>query len=107
MKVLMVTNAIAPDKLGGLERYVRELAATLVRKGHDVTTLSKRTDPTNRAHRPVTTAFACCGSRPRRSPIPCSWRSIPLAWHGRCTERWWEPTTTSSTATIRSRCRPS
>ena len=43
MKVLMVTNAVAPDKLGGLERYVRELAATLVRKGHDVTTLSKRT----------------------------------------------------------------
>ncbi|HEY5847784.1 MAG TPA: glycosyltransferase family 4 protein [Microlunatus sp.] len=45
MKVLMVTNAVAPDKLGGLERYVRELAAALVRKGHDVTTLSKRTDP--------------------------------------------------------------
>ena len=43
MRVLMVTNAVAPDKLGGLERYVRELAATLVRKGHDVTTLSKRT----------------------------------------------------------------
>lgn len=44
MKVLMVTNAVAPDKLGGLERYVRELAAALVRKGHDVTTLSKQTD---------------------------------------------------------------
>jgi len=43
MKILMVTNVVAPDKLGGLERYVRELAATLVRKGHDVTTLSKRT----------------------------------------------------------------
>lgn len=41
----MLTNAVAPDKLGGLERYVRELAAALVRKGHDVTTLSKRTDP--------------------------------------------------------------
>lgn len=45
MKVLMVTNAVAPDKLGGLERYVRELSAALVRKGHDVTTLSKQTDP--------------------------------------------------------------
>lgn len=45
MKVLMVTNAVAPDKLGGLERYVRELAAALVRKGHDVTTLSKQTAP--------------------------------------------------------------
>ena len=43
MRVLMVTNAVAPDKLGGLERYVRELAAALVRKGHEVTTLSKRT----------------------------------------------------------------
>jgi glycosyltransferase involved in cell wall biosynthesis len=45
MKVLMVTNAVAPDKLGGLERYVRELAGALVRKGHDITTLSKRTAP--------------------------------------------------------------
>jgi glycosyltransferase involved in cell wall biosynthesis len=45
MKVLMLTNAVAPDKLGGLERYVRELAATLVHKGHEVTTLSKRIDP--------------------------------------------------------------
>ena len=44
MKILMVTNAVAPDKLGGLERYVRELAATLVGKGHEVTTLSKRLD---------------------------------------------------------------
>lgn len=41
----MLTNAVVPDKLGGLERYVRELAAALVRKGHDVTTLSKRTGP--------------------------------------------------------------
>lgn len=45
MRILMLTNAVAPDKLGGLERYVRELSAALVRKGHDVTTLSKRTDP--------------------------------------------------------------
>ncbi|HEX8511296.1 MAG TPA: glycosyltransferase, partial [Propionibacteriaceae bacterium] len=45
MKILMLTNAVAPDKLGGLERYVRELAAALVHKGHEVTTLSKRTDP--------------------------------------------------------------
>lgn len=45
MKVLLVSNAIAPDKLGGIERYFRELAAVLVGKGHDVTTLSKRTHP--------------------------------------------------------------
>jgi glycosyltransferase involved in cell wall biosynthesis len=43
MNVLMVTNVIAPDKLGGLERYVRELSAALVRAGHNVTVISKRT----------------------------------------------------------------
>ncbi|MGC5220997.1 glycosyltransferase family 4 protein [Micromonospora sp. DT81.3] len=46
----MVSNAVSPDKLGGLERYVRELAAALVRKGHDVTTLSKRTDLAQPSH---------------------------------------------------------
>lgn len=45
MHILMLTNAIAPDKLGGLERYVRELSAELVRQGHVVTTLSKKTSP--------------------------------------------------------------
>lgn len=44
MRVLMVANAIYPDKLGGLERYCRDLAAALVRKGHEVTTLAKRMD---------------------------------------------------------------
>src|SRR4051794_17906629 len=37
----MLTNAIAPDKLGGLERIVRELAAELVRCGSAVTVLAK------------------------------------------------------------------
>jgi glycosyltransferase involved in cell wall biosynthesis len=41
----MVTNALAPDKLGGLERYVRELAAGLVRQGLPVTVLTKRVSP--------------------------------------------------------------
>ena len=40
--VLMLTNTIAPDKLGGLERYVRELAAALVCLGLPVTVLAKR-----------------------------------------------------------------
>lgn len=44
MKIIMVTNVIAPDKLGGLERYVRELSAALFRLGHDLTIVSKRTD---------------------------------------------------------------
>ena len=39
---LMLTNAIAPDKLGGLERYVRELSAALVSLGLPVTVVSKR-----------------------------------------------------------------
>src|SRR5439155_4754261 len=43
--VLIVTNALAPDKLGGLERYVRELAAGLVRQGLQVTVLTKRVHP--------------------------------------------------------------
>lgn len=42
--VVMVTNAVAPDKLGGLERYVRELSAALVRVGTTVTVVAKRTD---------------------------------------------------------------
>jgi len=44
-RVIMVTNAVAPDKLGGLERYVRELAAALVRQGLQVTVLAKRVRP--------------------------------------------------------------
>ncbi len=40
----MLTNALAPDKLGGLERYVRELAAALVKEGRDVTVLTKKVD---------------------------------------------------------------
>lgn len=42
--VVMVTNAVAPDKLGGLERYVRELSRHLVRAGASVTVVTKRTD---------------------------------------------------------------
>jgi glycosyltransferase involved in cell wall biosynthesis len=42
MDILMLTNAVAPDKLGGLERIVRELAAELVRSGSRVTVLAKQ-----------------------------------------------------------------
>ncbi|MCW2977602.1 MAG: glycosyltransferase, partial [Actinomycetia bacterium] len=44
MHVLLLTNAVAPDKLGGLERYVRELAAQLVREGVQATVLARRLD---------------------------------------------------------------
>jgi glycosyltransferase involved in cell wall biosynthesis len=43
----MLTNAIAPDKLGGLERYVRELSAALVSLGLPVTVVSKRLSATD------------------------------------------------------------
>lgn len=49
-EIVMVTNAVAPDKLGGLERYVRELSATLVRKGCSVSVLAKKMDA---AHPPT------------------------------------------------------
>jgi len=40
--VMLMTNALAPDKLGGLERYVRELAAALVRAGVRTGVVGKR-----------------------------------------------------------------
>jgi glycosyltransferase involved in cell wall biosynthesis len=45
MHVIMLTNAIAPDKLGGLERYVRDLSAQLVKRGVEVTVVAKTTRP--------------------------------------------------------------
>jgi glycosyltransferase involved in cell wall biosynthesis len=42
MRVLLLTNGIAPEQLGGLQRYVRELAAALARAGVDVTVLTRR-----------------------------------------------------------------
>ncbi|NLI85919.1 MAG: glycosyltransferase family 4 protein [Propionibacterium sp.] len=44
MHVVMVTNSVAPDKLGGLERYVRDLSGRLVGYGLQVTVISKCTD---------------------------------------------------------------
>jgi glycosyltransferase involved in cell wall biosynthesis len=41
-RILMLTNAIAPDQTGGLERYVRELSAALVGLGLGVEILAKR-----------------------------------------------------------------
>jgi glycosyltransferase involved in cell wall biosynthesis len=39
--VVMVTNAVAPDQLGGLQRYVRELAGAIARKGIPVAVVAK------------------------------------------------------------------
>lgn len=45
MKIIMLTNAVAPDKLGGLERYVGELATRLAAAGRSVAVVAKRTAP--------------------------------------------------------------
>jgi glycosyltransferase involved in cell wall biosynthesis len=63
--VIMVTNALAPDKLGGLERYVRELAAGLVRQGLAVTVLAKRVHPEHPARE-----VACDGVSIVRHDVP-------------------------------------
>jgi len=44
-KVLLLSNGITPDHLGGLQRYVRELATALVRAGAEVTVVARRKDP--------------------------------------------------------------
>lgn len=43
--LLMVTNVVSPDQLGGLQRYVRELSAALAGDGKHVTILTKRASP--------------------------------------------------------------
>ena len=40
-RIVLVTNIVAPDKLGGLERYVRELAEALAAGGDDVVVVAK------------------------------------------------------------------
>lgn len=45
--VIQVTNAVAPDKLGGLERFVRELSRTMARRGHRVSIIAKSVAPTH------------------------------------------------------------
>jgi glycosyltransferase involved in cell wall biosynthesis len=43
--VLMVANGVMPDVLGGLQRYVRELAGAIVARGVPVTVLVRRVSP--------------------------------------------------------------
>ena len=45
--VVHLTNAIAPDKLGGLERYVRELAERLAQDGFSVAIIAKQVLPSS------------------------------------------------------------
>lgn len=45
MQVILVSNTIPEDKMGGLPRYVRELAAALARTGCNTTVITKRVTP--------------------------------------------------------------
>ena len=45
MQILLLTNAITPDKLGGSYRYARELAEGSRTAGVDVVVLTKRLSP--------------------------------------------------------------
>lgn len=47
MKIVMLTNAIMPDRLGGAYRHVRELSGVLAARGHEVTIVAKRVDRTH------------------------------------------------------------
>lgn len=44
MRVVLVSNTIPPDKMGGLPRYVRELGTALARAGCETIVLAKRVD---------------------------------------------------------------
>ncbi|MEA2304758.1 MAG: hypothetical protein QOH43_2038 [Solirubrobacteraceae bacterium] len=44
-RVVLLTNAITPDRTGGLERYVRELGGGLARAGARVTIHARQVDP--------------------------------------------------------------
>jgi glycosyltransferase involved in cell wall biosynthesis len=41
-RVVLVTNSIVDDQIGGLQRYVTELSEALVRRGAEVTVLARR-----------------------------------------------------------------
>jgi glycosyltransferase involved in cell wall biosynthesis len=45
MKILELVNAVQPDQMGGLQRYVGELSDSLVARGHQVTIITKRISP--------------------------------------------------------------
>jgi glycosyltransferase involved in cell wall biosynthesis len=45
LSVVMVTNNVLEDKIGGHERYVRELSTTLAGLGHEVRIVAKRWSP--------------------------------------------------------------
>ncbi len=45
VRVLLLSNAITPDRPGGLQRYVRDLATALSREGADVMIHARRINP--------------------------------------------------------------
>ncbi len=65
MRVVLVGNTVFPDRVGGLPRYVRELANALARAGCETIVLAKRID----AESPVVET-APDGVRIVRHPVP-------------------------------------
>lgn len=74
--VIMLTNAVAPDKLGGLERYVRELSTALATAGRQVTIFTKRVDDSS-----PPTETDSLGVRVVRHPVPSKLNPLfPVAY---------------------------
>ena len=73
MRVVMVTNNVPADKMGGHERYVSDLASGLVQRGVETTIVAKRWTTAPRSERSVTTVLPLSGTTCRRNAI-CSTR---------------------------------
>jgi glycosyltransferase involved in cell wall biosynthesis len=65
MRVVLVSNTTPPDKMGGLPRYVRELASAVARAGCETILLAKRASPD-----PPTVEDAPDGVRIVRHSVP-------------------------------------
>src|ERR1019366_9363587 len=50
IRVLLLSNAITPDRQGGLERHCRELGTALSRKGADVMIHARLVNPKDPEH---------------------------------------------------------
>jgi glycosyltransferase involved in cell wall biosynthesis len=65
VRVVLVGNTIAPDRIGGLPRYVRELASALAGAGCETVLLAKRV-----CARSPRVELAPDGVRILRHPVP-------------------------------------
>ena len=67
----MLTNVVAPDKLGGLERYVRELSEALVARGDEVVVVAKTSGDAGPGVERVSSGLTIIRYRPpsKRNPL--------------------------------------